>query len=233
MTGPIRKLSMIGAIAVVATGCGSSDTPSAATIPSTMPPMTTTVTTTTTVLRPDPNSCRTASPTCSSVRSPAMCCSAGCGRTPVPTSRSCRSNCEALGTETLSGMSAQWQDIQQYIAAANADSSTTTPTPFSSSTKLQSRFAVRPAARRARDRQDNHGDISDFHATFPAVMSCSSSAEVPSWRWSAAASNDGSTAGDTADTAGTTGANVTRTPSPPRPPRPPPVRRLEARALPP
>jgi hypothetical protein len=37
-----------------------------------------------------------------------------------------RTNCEALGTETLTGMSAQWQDIQRFIEAGSADSSTTT-----------------------------------------------------------------------------------------------------------
>jgi hypothetical protein len=37
-------------------------------------------------------------------------------------------NCEALGTETLAGMSTQWQDIQRFIEAENAGSSTTTPT---------------------------------------------------------------------------------------------------------
>ena len=43
-------------------------------------------------------------------------------------------NCEALGTETLTGMSAQWQDIQRFIEAESARSSTTPPTTFTTST---------------------------------------------------------------------------------------------------
>ena len=129
MTGRIRKLIMIGAIAVVAAGCGdSSDTPLAATVPSTMAPMTTAATTSTTLAGPDPvlvQDCvafvQFGAFTGNALLS-GMWDAAGADVAIL------QINCEALDAGTLSGMSAQWQEIQRYIAAANADSSTTTIT---------------------------------------------------------------------------------------------------------
>ena len=126
MTGPIRKLSMI-AIAVVAVGCGdSSDTPLAATIPSTMAPMTTAATTSTTVAGPDPvlvQDCVAYVQFGAFTGNELL---TGMWEAAGADVATLQINCGALGTGTLSGMSAQWQEIQRYIAATNAESSTTT-----------------------------------------------------------------------------------------------------------
>ena len=135
MARPIRTLGMIGAIAVVATGCGSSDTPAAQTTPSTMPPLSTTVaTTTTTVPRPDPALVQDCVAYVQFGAFTGNELLSGMWQEAGANVETLLTNCEALGTETLAGMSAQWQDIQRFIEAENADSSTTPPTTFTTST---------------------------------------------------------------------------------------------------
>ena len=128
MAGTIRTLGMIGVIAVVATGCGSSDAPAAQTTLSTMPPLSTTVTTTTTVPRPDPGLVQDCVAYVQFGAFTGNELLTGMWQEAGANVDTLLVNCEALGTETLAGMSTQWQDIQRFIEAENAGSSTTTPT---------------------------------------------------------------------------------------------------------
>ncbi len=128
MARPIRTLGMMGVIAAVATGCGSSDTPAAQTTPSTMPPLSTTVVTTTTVPRPDPVLVQDCVAYVQFGAFTGNVLLTGMWQEAGASVETLLTTCEALGTETLAGMSAQWQDIQQFIEAENAGSSTTTPT---------------------------------------------------------------------------------------------------------
>jgi hypothetical protein len=127
---------MIGAIAVVAAGCGSSDTPVEATTPTTMPPLTTTATTTTTttVPRPDPGLVQDCVAYVQFGAFTGNALLSGMWEEAGASVETLLINCGALSIETLTGMSAQWQDIQRFIAAGNTDSSTTTPTTFTTST---------------------------------------------------------------------------------------------------
>jgi hypothetical protein len=126
MAGSIRTLGMIGAIAVVATGCGSSDTPSVATTASTLPPLTTTVASTTTVLSPDPALVQDCVAYVQFGAFTGNVLLTGMWQEAGGSVETLLTNCEALSTETLAGMSAQWQDIQRFIEAESAASSTTT-----------------------------------------------------------------------------------------------------------
>jgi hypothetical protein len=125
VAGPIRKLSMIGAFAAVATGCGSSDTPVAATTPSTMPSLSTAAATTTTVPRPDPALVQDCVAYVQFGAFTGNALLSGMWEEAGASVETLLINCGALGIETLTGMSAQWQDIQEFIAAGNVDSSTT------------------------------------------------------------------------------------------------------------
>lgn len=134
MARPIRTFGMIGVLAIVATGCGSSDTPVAQTTPTTMPPLSTTVATTTTVPRPDPGLVQDCVAYVQFGAFTGNELLTGMWQDAGANVEILLTNCEALGTETLTGMSAQWQDIQRFIEAESARSSTTPPTTFTTST---------------------------------------------------------------------------------------------------
>lgn len=130
MAGRVGRLGAVGAIAVVAAGCGSSDTPTAATIASTMPPLTT-VATTTTLPSLDPGLVQDCvdyvqfGAFTGNVLLSAMWNEAGANIDTL------RLNCEALGRsdpQSFAGMSVQWHDIQLWIEAGT-DASTTTAAP--------------------------------------------------------------------------------------------------------